>query len=132
MQPWHFAAFSNILFVTNLVSLTQPQSPDIGQNSDGGISYLRIFDQSLIKGNRHNSRTSDDINMKLWPVTKLDKRNKATSKEFIKDIISTTCDVIVIFPIYGQFEAVRIPDPGRLVNSMVKLASSLTVTFYLK
>ena len=46
--------------------------------------------------------------------------------------MSTTCDAIVIFPIYGQFEAVLIPDPGRKVNSMVKLASSLTVTFYLK
>ena len=70
--------------------------------------------------------------MKLSPVTKLDKRNKATSKKFGRDIMSTNCDVIVIFPIYGQIEAVRIPDPGRIVNSMVKLTSSLTVTFYLK
>ena len=56
------------------------QSPDIGQNSDGGISYFQISGQPLIKGNYHNSRTSDDNDMKLGPVTKLDKRNKTTSK----------------------------------------------------
>ena len=50
-----------------------PQSPDIGQNLDGGITDLRISGQSLIK---ENSRTSDDIDMKLGPVTKLEKRNK--------------------------------------------------------
>ena len=41
-----------------------PQSPDIGQNSDGCISDFRISGQSLIKENYHNSRTSDDIDMK--------------------------------------------------------------------
>ena len=42
-----------------------PQSPDIRRNLDGGISDFRIYGQSLIKENRHNSRTSDDIDMKL-------------------------------------------------------------------
>ena len=41
--------------------------------------------------------------MKLGPVTKLDKRNKTTSKKFDDDVMSTNRDVIVIFPIYGQF-----------------------------
>ena len=39
--------------------------------------------------------------MKLGPVTKLDKRNKTTSKNFEDEVISENCDVIVIFPIYG-------------------------------
>ena len=52
-----------------LVSLTS-QSPDIGQYSDGGISDFRIFGQCLIKESCHNSRASDDIDMKLGPVTK--------------------------------------------------------------
>ena len=60
-----------------------PQSSDIGQNSDEGISDFRISGQSLIKENCHNSRTSDDIDMKLGPVTKLDKRNKTTSKKSV-------------------------------------------------
>ena len=85
------------------------QSPDVGQNSDGGISDFRISGQSLIKENCHNSRTSDDIDMKLGPVTKLDKRNKTTSKKFDVDVMSENCDVIVIFRIFGQFGAVRRP-----------------------
>ena len=47
-----------------------PQSPDIGQNSDGAISDFRISGQSFINGNCHNSRTSDDIDMKLGSETK--------------------------------------------------------------
>ena len=49
----------------------------MGKISDEGICNFWISDQSLIKGNCHNSRTSDGIDMKLGPVTKLDKRNKA-------------------------------------------------------
>ena len=51
---------------------------DSWQNSDGAISDFWISGQSLIKENGHNSRTNDGIDMKLGPVTKLDKRNKET------------------------------------------------------
>ena len=47
--------------------------------------------------------------MKLGPVTKLDKRNKTTSKRFYDDVMSTNCEVIVTFPIYGQFGAIQNP-----------------------
>ena len=57
------------------------QSSDINKNSDGCISDFWISGQSLIKRNCHTSRTSEYIDMKLGPVTKLDKRNKATSKK---------------------------------------------------
>ena len=53
--------------------------------------------------------------MKLGPVTKIDKRNKTTSKKFDDEVVSVNCDVIVIFPIYGQTEAIRKPDSGRIV-----------------
>ena len=53
--------------------------------------------------------------MNLGSVTKIDKRKKATSKKFEGDVISVNCDVIVIFPIYGQFEAIRKPDSGGIV-----------------
>ena len=92
-----------------------PQSPGIGENSDGGTSNFQISGQSLVKQNCHNSRTNDDIDMKLGPVTKLDKRNKTTSKKYEDDVMSANCDVIVIFPIYGQFGAIRKPDSGRIV-----------------
>ena len=48
--------------------------------------------------------------MKLGPVTNLDTRNKTTSKETDDDAISANCDVILIFPYYGQFGAIRKPD----------------------
>ena len=52
-----------------------------------GISDFRISGQSLIKESCHNSRTRDDIDMKLGPVTKLDKRNKTTSKKVDVDVM---------------------------------------------
>ena len=54
--------------------------------------------------------------MKLGPVTKLDKKNKTTSKKFDNDIMSQNCDVIVIFPIYSQFGAIRKPNSGCIVS----------------
>ena len=63
-----------------------------------------------MKVNCHNSRASDDIEMKHGPVTKLDKRNKTTSKNFDYDAMSANLNVIVIFPIYGQFGEIRKPD----------------------
>ena len=93
-----------------------PQSPDIGQNLDGGISDFQISGQSLIKENSHNSRTSDDIDMKLGPVTKLHKRSKTTLKKVDDDVMLENCDVIVIFPIYGQFGAIWKPDYGCIVS----------------
>ena len=77
------------------------QSPGIGQNSDGGISDFQISSISLING---NSRSSDDYDMKLGSVTKLDKRNKAASKK-LTIIFSENCYVIAIFSIYWEFGA---------------------------
>ena len=91
------------------------QSLDIWQNSDRGISNFRISGQSLIKQNCPNSRTSDDVDMKLGPVTKLEKRNKTTSKKFDVNVMSENCDVIVIFWIFGQFGAVQRPVSGHRV-----------------
>ena len=48
--------------------------------------------------------------MKLGPVSKIYKRNKSSSKKFAYVVMSANCDVIVIFPIYGQFGAIRKPD----------------------
>ena len=53
--------------------------------------------------------------MKLGPVTKIDKRNKITSKKFDDDFMSEICDAIVIIQIFGQFGAVQRPDSGHKV-----------------
>ena len=52
--------------------------------------------------------------MKFGPVTKLDKKNKTTSKKIDDEVMSANWDVIVIFPIHGQFGAFRKPDSGRI------------------
>ena len=100
MHPWRFAAFNFILNVPvkfGIPILLQP--PDIRQNSDVVISDFQISGQSLIKGNCHNSRTSDDIDMKLEPVTKLDKRKKATSKK----LMMTSCQKILMSLLFFQY-----------------------------
>ena len=73
-----------------------PQSSNIGQDSDNTqeippISDFRISGQSLMKENCYNSRTSDDIDMKLGLGTKLDKRNKTVPKK----LTMTSCWQIV-------------------------------------
>ena len=94
-----------------------PYSPDIGQNTDWGISNFWISGQSLIKENCPNSSTSDDIDMKLGPVTKLDKGNNKRQKN-IDDVMSENCDVIVfpdLWPIWSN------PEAGFPTNSLQNL-----------
>ena len=92
-----------------------PQSPDIGQNSDGYISDIQISCQSLIKDKFNNFRTNDSIGIKLGPETKPDNRNIETSKKFDDDIMSKNCDVTVLLPIYSKYGGIRNPDSGRIV-----------------
>ena len=51
--------------------------------------------------------------MELGRVIKLDKRNNV--KKIIDDVMSTNCEVILIFPICSQFGAIRKPDSKRIV-----------------
>ena len=78
------------------------QSPNIGQNSDGGILDFSIPGQSFINENGHNSGTSHDVEMKLGPVTKIDKKNSNIKKNDDDDIMLENCDIIVFFPICGH------------------------------
>ena len=48
-------------------------------------------------------------------VTKLDKRNTATSRKLDDNVRSANCDFIVIFPNYGQFGAIWKLDCKRMV-----------------
>ena len=91
------------------------QSPDIGQNSNESISNFRISGQYLLKENCYKSRTTDNIDMKLGPVTKFGKGRKTTSRKFYNDFMSANCNVIVIYPIYAQFGAIHKLDSRRRV-----------------
>ena len=79
-----------------------------------------------MKRNCHNFRTNDHIDIKLGPVSKLDKKNKTTSKKLDNHIMSENCGAIVIFLIYGQFGAIRNLDSGRIVcNAYIFTNSNL-------
>ena len=65
--------------------------------------------------------------MKLGIVTKHGRRNK-TTRNIDDNVMSTSCDIVVFFLIYGQFESIQKPDSGR---EFVKLIFSLIVAFYL-
>ena len=77
------------------------------QNSDEVISDMWISGQSLIEKNCNNSKISDDFHMKLGLVIKLDNRNKTASNKFEDEVMSANFEVIVFFPIYGKFGAIR-------------------------
>ena len=127
-----FSAFSKIsleTFMPNLVFINYPSLQILGKIQTGFFSNLRISSKSLIKENCHNSRTSDGIDMKLGTVTELDKRNKATSKTFYDDAMSSNFDVIVIFPIYGQFRAIQKPDSGPIVCKTYILINSNLLSY---
>ena len=47
--------------------------------------------------------------MKLRPLTKITRENKK-HKKIDDDVMSANCDMIIIFPICGQFGAIRKPD----------------------
>ena len=109
-----------------------PQSPNNGQNVDGGISDFWISGQSFINGNCHNSRTSYYIFMKLGPVTKIDKRNTETAKKKKKidyGAMSANSDVTVIFLIYGQFGAIRSANSERMVCKIYILSNSNVLSY---
>ena len=111
-------------FVPNLVSITCSSLHILGKS----ISDFRISGQSLIKENCYNSRTCDDIDIKLGSVPKPDKRNKTKSKKFDDDVISENCGVIVIFRILGQFGAAWRPDWD---TESAEVMFSVIVTFCL-
>ena len=98
-------------FVSNVVFLTRPILQILG-NSDRDISHFWISGQSLIKANCNNSRPCDDIETWTNNLTWQEKQN--TVKKFGDDVMSENCNVVAIFPIYGQFGAIRKPNSGRI------------------
>ena len=103
--------------------------PDIGLNLEGGISDFQISSQSLIKKNCYNSRTSNDIGIKLGPVIKLNKKNTVT----LKKLTMMSCQQIVMSLLFFQFMANLEQSGSRIPDAWsVKVAFSLTAIFYFK
>ena len=67
--------------------------------------------------------------MKFGPVTKIDKRNTATSKKIDQDIMLASCDIIFIFPISGQFGAIRKTDYRRVISKTYIFSNSNLLSY---
>ena len=107
----------------NLVSITCPSLQILGKTQTG---VFPISGQSLIKENCHNSRTSDDIGMKLGPVTKLDKRNRTTSMT----LTMTLCQQIVTSLSFFRFLINLEQSGGRTPDTdSTEVMFSVTATF---
>ena len=103
----------------NLVSLNCTSLQEFGKNQTGVFP----ISQFLV-----NHFSSDDIEIKLGSVTKLDKRNRKTLKKFTMTPCQKTITSLSFFQFMVNLEqsGSRIPDA-----QSVKLTFSLTVTFYL-
>ena len=56
------------------------------------LIYRRGISRSLAKNEiSHNSKTSNDIDMKPEPTTRLDKRNTTTSKKITDFVMAANC-----------------------------------------
>ena len=62
--------------------------------------------------------------MKLGPVIKIVKRNKATSRKVDDDVMSVSCSAIVVFSIYGQFRTILKPDSSCIVYKTYNFINS--------
>ena len=103
-----------------LISLIYPSLQILGKTQTG---VFLIWNE-----NGHNSRTRHDIYMTFEQVTKLDKKNKATSK----NLTMTSCQQIKTSLIFVLFLAILQPSGSRIPDAWsIKSTFPLIVTFYL-
>ena len=66
--------------VANPVSKTCSSHQMLDKTQTGVFPIIGFLVKPLINESCHNSRTGNDIDMRLGPISKPDKRNKATTK----------------------------------------------------
>ena len=99
----------------NVVSLACP-SLQISEKTQTCVFLIsRFLVKFLVSRNCHDYKTINDINIKLRPITKFDKRITTTSRKFDDVIISANYDVFVIILTFGGFLAIRKPYSGRMI-----------------
>ena len=83
--------------MTNFVTLTRPSLQILEKTQTEVFSVSGFLVRSLMN-KIVNSRTSNDTDMKLGPVTKLDKKN-TPQKNLTMTSCQKNCDATVTFPI---------------------------------
>ena len=85
------------------------------------FSISRFLVKSLVNKNYCNSRTKDDINMELGPVTKRDKRNMTKSKHFDYDLCRQIMTSLPFFQfIYFFIIMIYISQTNIYINTLKK------------
>ena len=67
--------------------------------------------------------------MNFGPVTNIYERNKTILKEFDDNVILKNYDVIMVFSIYGQSEAIRKLDSGRIICRILIFINSNLLSY---
>ena len=84
--------------------------PDTDQNSDRVFSISGFLVKSLTNKNCPNSKTSNNIDMKLGPVTNLVKKIQQRQKNLTMTSCWQMMTSLSLFQIYGQFGVIRKPN----------------------
>ena len=114
--------------MTNVVAITCLNLQVFEKNSDKGIPISEFLVKFFLNKNCQNSRASNDVDMKLGPVNKLNKRKTAT----LKNLMTTSCQQIMTSPSFLQFMADLEHSRSRILHARsIYLTFSLIVTFYL-
>ena len=88
----------------NLVSLFHPSPQILDKVQVGEFPISRILVKFLINKNYHNCKTSNDIDMKLGPVTKLDKRNMTTPNNLTMNLCRQNLRLSSFFQLMTHLE----------------------------
>ena len=87
VPPWLYPRLSNYSLespVSNLVSLTRSSPKILDQIQTRAFSMSRFLVRFLKNKNSSDYRTRNNIDLKLGPLSKLDKRHTMTSKKTLK------------------------------------------------
>ena len=101
-----------------LVFLTRSSSPIFDKTRTRVFLVSGFLVKSLINKYCHSSRASNHTDMKLGPLTELDKRNILTSSKCNNNIMPANYDFLVLYLIYGWFEAIQKPDSRSMVYGL--------------
>ena len=88
----------------DLVSVNCPCLQILDKSQTGIFSISGFSVKPFIAKTYQNSRTSDDVNMKLGPLTKPDKTNKTTSKKLIMRLCRQIVESLVFFKFVVNLE----------------------------
>ena len=121
--------FSLETSMPNLVFLSCSSFQVLKKNSRRGYFQLPNFQPNSLHKNCINSRSSNDIGMRLGPVTKFDEKNTIASKKNY-DSVSANYEATLIFSICGQFEVIWKADSGRMPYNSWIFSDKILIYIY--